>query len=503
MGDAFPEERDSLQRLAAASDDDAAAASHAETPLSPEEVRHRDRLKRNVHELAHRHDDSTFSSVEKEGLLVLTRGLENFQSLKGSASGKVLRVLSATEQHTLLEFLQYMKGNLPFNARLEKILEADSIPYGISESALKYSKTFSFKSRHLDALIPLTEKLATAWYQNAEGKTVPKEEKITLQELGILRTMERWGRDLGQVFRLLSECSKEHSMYMTIEHSVAAHARLRKTYEQIQATINRDQTYQSGDLLLTIWTRKVKTMQGNRPPQAFSFLMSFTRYEHTAIIYRNQNEESGPVGEPRLSHMIREYHDSELTLEDLASSDIFRIRVAALVTDKRIRQKLQDTLGEDWPQIVQERYCGIESTLHSSKQATLGGITNPLSRVMNIGTAAIMPWTRIRRTNMDFEGIRTSLFDGAQNEDMQMTCSEFAAKSAIAALLELDTQLKEELDLSEKISSKYCTCVFVLPFHTKEKFKTMQPDRLRHLLSDHKALEKVDYPSFIGNVVKL
>eukprot|EP00339_Tiarina_fusa_P002040 CAMPEP_0117001978 /NCGR_PEP_ID=MMETSP0472-20121206/3799_1 /TAXON_ID=693140 ORGANISM="Tiarina fusus, Strain LIS" /NCGR_SAMPLE_ID=MMETSP0472 /ASSEMBLY_ACC=CAM_ASM_000603 /LENGTH=300 /DNA_ID=CAMNT_0004702169 /DNA_START=390 /DNA_END=1288 /DNA_ORIENTATION=- len=299
--------------------------------------------------------------------------------------------------------------------------------------------------------------------------------------------MERWGKDLVRVFRLLQKGS-EHPMYKVLEDAVTAHGTLRTIYGAIQDKINKDETYQSGDLLLTVWTRKVKTRQGNRPPAAFSFLMSFTKYEHTAVIYRNINPEVGPVGEPRLSHMYRTYHDSELTLEDLASSDIFRMSAPALVKDKGVRAKLKETLGDDWEDCVQKRYCIIESTLHSSKQNTLGGITNPLSRVMNIGTAAVLPWTRLRRTNMDFEKIRATLYEDDSKGDLQMTCSEFAAKSQIAALLELDEELAQELSLADGLH------VFTLPFHGKEKFKTMQPDRLRHLLADNHALTKVPYP---------
>ena len=387
-----------------------------------------------------------------------------------------------------------MQGNSQLNSRIAEILEQESIPYGISAEALKFCRTFTFKSRHLDSLHPFTTKLEAAWAKASKGDEIHKREKITLKELGILRTMERWGSDLVRVNRLLQENS--HAMYKVLSDAVAAHQILRTIYEEIQEQINADVTYQSGDLLLTVWTRKVKTMQGNRPPAAFSFLMSFTKYEHTAVIYRNINPETGPVGEPRLSHMYRQYHDSELTLEDLAASDIFRMSAPALVKDKSIRQKLQEALGGEWENIVQERYCTIESALHSEKQATLGGITNPLSRVMNIGTAAVMPWTRLRRTNMDFEKIRNTLYEESKG-DLQMTCSEFAAKSQIAALLELDDQLMKELSLGEGQH------VFTLPFHAKEKFKTMQPDRLRHLLADSNALTKVPYPSFIERLVYL
>ena len=103
---------------------------------------------------------------------------------------------------------------------------------------------------------------------------------------------------------------------------------------------------------------------------------------------------------------------------------------------------------------------------------------------------------------MDFERIRNSLFEGTE-DDLQMTCSEFAAKSAIAALLELDGQLTEELGLAQKVLNKFGTSVFALPFNPKEKFKTMQPDRLRSILADHKALRKVEYPFFITHVVQL
>lgn len=445
---------------------------------------------------------------EIHGLLLITSGFESIhkkdQSGNSNKNNNLSFVLNSQEQIELLDFLAYMQGNSNFNSKLAEILENDSIPFGISSDAMEYCRTFTFKSRHLDCLHPYTIKLQNAWTKansnEINDENIHKRDKITLKELGILRTMERWGKDLIRVFQLFKkdENNENHPMYQILSNSISAHNTLRSIYSSIQDSINNDKTFQSGDLLLVVWNRKVKTMQGNRPPTAFSFLMSFTKYEHTAVIYRNLNSDVGPIGEPRLSHMYRQYHDSEITLEDLSSSDIFRIWTPALIKDKPIRARLLEKFGDSWEQIIQDRYYSIESDLHSSKQGTLGGITNPLSRVMNIGTAAVLPWTRMRRTNMDFDKIKSNLYEDDPKTDLQMTCSEFAAKSAIAAILELDEQLIHELG-----DIKQGSHIFTLPFPAKEKFKTMQPDRVRHLLADHKALQKVAFPPFISRLVHI
>ena len=442
---------------------------------------------------------SLLNSLEKDGLLILTRGLEH---LRTTCKVDSSNFLTLQDQNILLDFLQHMQDNSKLNSRTEEILKQDTIPFGISDEALKYCRTFTFKSRHLGSLHPFTVKLDTAWNKASNGEDNPKRSKVTLKELGILRTMEKWGKDLVKLFKLFQKENK-HPMFKVMEDAVSAHHKLKEIYLEIQHRINNDNTYQSGDLLLTVWTKKLKTMQGNRPPAAFSFLMSFTKYEHTAVIYRNINDKLGPIGEPRLSHMYRQYHDSELTLEEIASSDIFRMWIPALVKDSTIREKLIQKLGDNWENLLQERYCMIESTLHSGQQDTLGEITNPLSRVMNIGTAAVMPWTRLRRTNMNFKEIRNTLKDN-NPDNIQMTCSEFAAKSAIAAILELDEELIEELQLQDKIANAKNGCVvFNFPFHAKEKFKTMQPDRLRHLIDQEHALQKIPYPDFIEHLVQV
>jgi len=455
---------------------------------------------------------TNLSESEKRGLLMLTRGLENLP-LTGTSKASTTTTtggyqLALPDRVILLDFLRSIKSNQECNARLTVLNDAESIPFGISQSAIDFARAFSFKSRHLDSLAPLTEKLDHAWKTVQTQGSIPVTEQVSLKDLGILRTMERWGKDLEWVYRLVcvpesggsgTELISQHPMYSCLVSSVAAHQKLKALYESIQQHINSDQTYQSGDILLAVWNRKVKTMQGNRPPRAFSFLMSFSKYEHTAKIYRNVDEKLGAVGEPRLSHMYREYHDSELALEDIATADVFRLNVSSLVVDKEARDLLQQKFDTNWDKILQTRFCSLESNLHSAKQQLLGGITNPLSRVMNIGTAAVLPWTRKRKTKMDFEKIRSTLYSNDdRNKSLQMTCSEFAAKSTIASLLELNQQLCKEFDKDEK------TFQFIsLPFPAKEKFKTMQPDRLRQLIAEKNALIEVSLPPMIGAMIKL
>jgi len=497
---------------------------------------------------------SALSTLERQGMVVLSRALHraNGASVAGDRAPTFANVmLNGVELAQLLALLEHAQANLALNATVSLMAKVDSIPFGISEDAVWFMRTFSFKSKHLDLLEPLAVKLVDLWRRisadvdgdgdgdssgsskKPRSEPISVREKLTLSEVGIARSLCKWTPDLLLLERLLGLAG-------TLDEAVAHRASQEQQHQQqqqqqqqlqlerwrqrcqsaralcnamrqIHDRISNEPMYESGDLLLILWSRKQKTKQDNRPPAHFRFMMSFTKYEHTAVIYRNAVAANGPLGECRLSHMIRAYHDTELAIEDIACAEVYRLQVAALVTRADVRQSLQSKYGEQWPAVVQQHFARIEAELHSMHQEVLNTITNPMSRVMNLGTATVMPWRKRAKRAEDFALVRQQLFatsaaegaaDGAEPGQLQMTCSEFALKSFVASLLELEELLKRELD-GTLATAAAAAPLLSIPFPTKERMETIKPERLREMLLDKKALKLLETPSYITDLVDL
>lgn len=490
------------------------------------------------------------SEADREGLLLLSQLL----SATTHAHSAVLpacpqscrKLFDETKSIQVLEMLEMAKANSELNSRLEVVLKQSRMPFGISRKALLFLRSFSFKSRHLDKLPLLSLKLQRGWDEllRQEAAGIPlmmckldRADRIKLSELAVLRTMEKWGKELLQLRDALFGCisysrassilasslspqldlvtglrsvdstpeNNCHPMQQQLIQAVEAHAVLVQTFDRIQQYLNADQTYRSGDILLTLWSKKQKTMQGNRPPASFRFLMNFTRYEHTAVIYRNINKQFGLEGELRFSHMFRRYHDSGVMVEDLAASEVYRLQVAKLVA-KGWDEKLQKLLGDDWQQSLESRFESIQAKLHSESSELLGTFVNPLSRVMGIGTAAVLPWTKQQKQPHDFAKITSQVIlpeemDSSgemSSEETAMTCSEFAIVTTIAVLVKLNEALAKEL--GESASFTLTNPIIQIPFPQKEKYSKMQPERLLELLRRH--VRPIPLPPLLSMLIR-
>lgn len=77
-----------------------------------------------------------------------------------------------------------------------------------------------------------------------------------------------------------------------------------------------------------------------------------------------------------------------------------------------------------------------------------------------------------------------------------MICSEFVGKTTIAALVQLNRDLVEELGLPEE------TAVLELPFDKREKLSTLHPKRLLDLLMRKNCIVKVPPPPLLKQILR-
>ena len=591
-----------------------------------EKAKNEDSIDQGVMSLPSEHAAKTeLSIVEREGLIVLSQCASERDRLRAQAAlqktASTNVSLSHTDHEAIFRLLNHAFGNQKFNRKVGEMMKKEVFPFGINTTALSMMRTFSFKSRFLPMLQPLSEKLEKHWRavctDSENAKPLGKKDMMTLKEMGILRTLEKWGPKFRELcdFGLTEEVpvpaetsssapsrmnGKAHKRRSKARSSLKAEKEkaktktkgdkgqivpqvmrdwengmkiLCRTMDDLQAYVNSCGNYKSGDILLAVWTKKSQVTIGTPAPRAFRVLMSFTKYEHTAKLYCNEDPAVGKIGEvsmdvsnrwdvaerrthavfqfgnnrffllvillsftqPRMSHMYREYHDSELGLDDVISADVFRIRVAPLLRNDQTRKAVADLLGENYEEKLQERYHKAEAKLHLQQQSVLGSITNPFDRVMSIGYASMFPWTRLTSKKLDFETmykachcivlflfliyelsasspstvriLQQELFDPEANPvgDMQMTCSEFAIKTTVASLYFLSTQLCGELIEKEGTETSFQEgeMLFDVPFSSWEKPKTVQPERLREMMTNRKAIEEVAPPPLLARLINL
>jgi len=120
-------------------------------------------------------------------------------------------------------------------------------------------------------------------------------------------------------------------------------------------------------------------------------------------------------------------------------------------------------------------------------------IFNNEKRQIRAGISKFLPWEQKRKTEKSierfFERFKEDYYanfhKGIKDKPHEMICSEYTTKLIIAALYELDADLKKMLgdDSNEKVVN--------IPFDSFERFRAMHPDKLLEILKAHDCVEEV------------
>ena len=399
---------------------------------------------------------------------------------------------TSKERSELSLMLERSVGDMDFNKRLdlftkEKHPLADKYKYSILD--IKY---FGFKAKSSsDYNLSLLEKCEKALKQIEQGTTPSTQDQMTLFELGRLEDLAKLKEKMDKYneLGLIEPSSKLSKLYEQVNRAA-------NIFDQIEEQQSKEQTYRSGDMLMT-HSKKSLTLKNKSANSETALTHTFiSKYGHATQIYIDPE-----TNQPKLSHIYGGYQSDEVRSSDIVMSEVFRVDPIKLMSEE-MQKKLDEYYKEqglDYKEEVRKLFEQNVQSLHADNQERFQDIKNDKTARFRAGLADFGLYEgHTKRDANDFSQVHEEMYGAGAGEKLtirnKMICSEFVARSLVAALHETNENLKEKLGVEGSAS------VIKIPLE-RENLHRVHPERLIKLLHDQGCLERVHSPSILQKLV--
>jgi hypothetical protein len=346
---------------------------------------------------------------------------------------------------------------------------------GIADSTLKFLQSYLSQSKNLDEMQQVKElnsKTENLLAKLEKGAEIVSKERLTLKELGILSRSERLvANNFIEQMAALGVLEVDQNLKQWTENA----KQTKELFDRLNARIVEPAFkahYKSGSLLAHS-IRKKKSWMG-RSPSSQEQLIAYVSngLTHGAKLYNQtltpeqvkaarKGEKEVPKEGIYISQIVGNYQQDPLNLFEVATSDIWEIDVVPLI-DPVLQESLKQIYGENWQATLNTMYQEIEKRMHMEGNRRFIHLKNNEMRRVKAGLAN-HPWLYLllgqrdiqghqREVQRDFNKVHRKFFqEGALKEEQ--ICSEFASKATLAAMLELNKQLTQQIKTHLKITS--------------------------------------------------
>lgn len=357
-----------------------------------------------------------------------------------------------------------------------------------------------------------------------EHKDVGEAVKLSREEFGIaFRASSLWEtlanlnrRGLFQVDDELmavgEDASSINSSYVRLEQALLQE-------------IADNKTYQSGDIL--VWRLKSFLAIGSRGVATEQWLMKrfVTEKSHAAHVYLTKPQE-GRKSEPMISHVMAQYQNQPFGMESAFLSEGWRLQAHRLLkSDPEVMSWLNEMFQVQKVKLeegVDAAYHEGARHFHEDLKENFANIHNPEERRFAAGLADFgLKGGHKRSTPREsFEPLHELLSTPLPEEKQKMICTEFVSKTTIAALVEADYQLVDQLKAWIRVNVKSSAeaerritmiekrqeeqgLVFLdIPFSAKERLKRVHPGRLVKVLEERGCIVAIKPPEILTKIVQ-
>jgi hypothetical protein len=416
----------------------------------------------------------------KEGKKLLPTGLtaKDEQALKWLEDALNDKPLSENKKDFLQKYIDSSLGNMQLNKVLGVLIEKRNLN-GINEATVKKLHYFTFKTKYVDEFLIAAKKLKKNCKRINNNNELSDNHKITLREYGIINNFTNIQYTLEKMnnLGLLDNNPK-------LLNLLKAATQAEKDIEQVNNIIKSEQNLESGDLVFYDG-KKHNEYFLIKPSLRSKITDHFITNTHAAKIAK---EEAESIRKFDLSHVMYEGHSKdELITSQILFSSIYKVHIDRLIP-KEMQLKLKeyyDKEGKNWKEEVNKLYREIEGQLHKDTKDQYSKVTYNSNR-KGIILSEILPKGHKKSKDQDFSKAYNKILDGYYNEkEKKMICSEFAARTTVAAIAGIDMKLKDVLGITDKN-----THVVEMPFDKKEKLSKVHPDRLVKILQEKGCIEK-------------
>ncbi|MBA3722258.1 MAG: hypothetical protein H0W88_07645 [Parachlamydiaceae bacterium] len=341
------------------------------------------------------------------------------------------------------------------------------LPAGISTEVIQFLDIYTSTVKNIDKtnakleeIIVKVEKLRNK-YQNAPN-TITSADKLSLREMGILNDSSRlikktFGNKnfMGQLKSFIPSLPDQSLTKMTQN---ALKSQELYTYLETTLKTNFDAHYTDGSLLAYVGKKKIAW--AGKPLILEERMTTYLGgLIHGAKLFNKD-------GTLTISHVYGKYLQEPVSLYQMCISDVWELDVSKLV-NPAMQEKLKEMYGDEWKGVINKRYQEIEKNLHSQGVQKFGNIKNDdekrlraglatFAPIANLGIVQLAGFDRLKgHTKPSEENLKLfhdKFFNDNPLNETQI-CSEFATKTTLASLLELNRQLSKDVRIYFEINS--------------------------------------------------
>lgn len=491
--------------------------------------------------------------VQKKKELTLFE-IQGLQLLSKALSGLEHRnetLLSVEESKQLDDFIEFARKpgahRKALNAKLRDIMHGEHkgisqliqdriftpkdkrlykhIPFGISSAAVDMILGVTYQLRNSDQFELIAKKLELLLHKIDKKEPISSKEQMTIKELGILIKCIKIGDDKTQK-SLLTKLQEiiEHDNAHFIEYSQIS-KRAEELLERLNQKFNEESFfYKDGDFVAKVGAKEHELLGHQTTGMERLHFTLVTPFSHGAKIYiqekappsknRIDNRETKLNHKVKLSEVLGTYNQGDYEFLDDICAEVWRLDISKMIPQSQ-KELLSQVYGKEWAQTLQEKYESIENRFHGNANRQFKGIINPWERRLQAGKADYIWGGHIQNGETDFKDLADVMLGKKKNTNKEdrlkeMICSEFVTKSTLTALVQLNTQISEDIknwndQQEEKNKVNNSENILELPISTKEDLSRVHPGRMIDLFKKTNCIRKLksnEKPAIVQQIIR-
>ncbi len=440
--------------------------------------------------------DTILLNADKSKESSLSKNLKESEAkfVKLFAKLTVDEIGTDAQKEYLSAMLERAIGNKALNSRLTAFSqEKGNASYNKYQYTVGDIKYFSYKTRHADKVSDINKKCKRNMELLAAGQKVGESEKLSQFEYGVLCDIAKMKSTLDEYNEkgVIPKTGKLADLYEQSKQSY-------ELVKQINERAVAENRYKAGDILM-VHSKRSLASKDKKADQETALTHTFiSKYGHAAQIYIDPEK-----GTPSISHIYGGYQVDKVQGQDITTADIFRVDPSKLVSKENaeLLDKLYKAEGKDWKEEVTKMYQEILQEVHEKSQERFEVVKNDKTARFQAGLANFgLYGGHTSRTSQDFSEVHESML-GINDRSVKekMICSEFVAKSTVAAFVELNERLGIKLDENNVTKGK--EDLVKIPISQHERLDRIHPERLVTLLDKAGCLTKVKSDDVISGLV--
>lgn len=426
--------------------------------------------------------------------------------------------ISVEDRKNIADILVYSIGNRILNDRLSSILSSKKHRQnlrskGVKLSVIKKLRYFSFKTEKQKKFIEILKKCDKVIDHINNNKNIEPKDKLSPNDYKLLIS---WASIRSTIRPYCKKTNSKKYNSAELNQIYCEIKKAERVCDKFNKIINKEKCYRNGDFAVYAqekfdkyspafdWKCKVKSIL-------------VTDYDHMMSLVRVD-------GKTMQSHVYDTYSLDPFSVPDELLSEIWRVDPVKLLDKNSDYYKaLKLIYGKNCDKKINQYYYKIQGKIHQNTEI-FEGIENDIWRRIRSGLADFRlagSHKKSKSNPNEFRRLHKNMTEGFKNSHKkQMICSEFVAKSLIAALVELDDTLKNKLyhykvnsktknpELIAKVKDdikkrKNDLMFFNIPFSKHERLKRLHTGRVIKILKDHHCIEMLKPKKVLANIFRL